>query len=512
MEFQISQGLRRAAQVNPAGIATICGDRRKTWAETYDRVTRLAAGFVAMGVAPGDRVAILSENTDLFFEAYYAIWWCGAVATPINMRLAPAEVAYRLEDAGVRLLMFDDAHVDLVAELPSDLMTGIATIRLAAAPMDGVATSDSLIASHAPAPDAGAGGDDLAFIVYTGGSTGRAKGVMLTHTNICVNGLSAQQTIGYERSSVFLHAGPMSHLADGMSVFGVTLATGTHVFSPRFTVDGCLGLIAEHRVTHLCVVPTMVAMLVEGAENSARDLSSLTQIQFGSSPMPDGTLKRAVALWPDILFLHGYGMTETSPLITMHPLETRRPDVAGDLLRSCGQAVPHLDLRIVDDTGADLPPGEIGELVVRGPTVMKGYWNLPDVTARALRDGWMHTEDAAYMDENGYVYVVDRLKDMIISGGENIYSTEVENALSEIEDVAQVAVIGLPHDKWGEVVHAVITPAPGATPDEASVIAACKARIASYKCPKSVTFRTDPMPLTNAGKIDKKVLREGAKR
>ncbi|MBX3530088.1 MAG: long-chain fatty acid--CoA ligase [Rhizobiaceae bacterium] len=506
MRSTITQGIRRAAQVNPRGIATICADRRRTWVQVTDRVARLAAGLQSLGVAKGDRVAVLSMNTDRYFELYYAIWWAGAVATPMNMRLAPAEIDFRLEDSGAKVLFLDAEHLPLYGQLGSS-KAGLSHVVAMEEKADGFITTEELIASNQPAEDAEANGDDLAFIVYTGGSTGRSKGVMLSHENVCQNGLSALYTIGYRQASVYLHAGPMSHLADGMSIFAVTLAAATHVFMPRFTVEECLRLIEAHRITHLCVVPTMVEMIVQGAEGGRHDVSSLEQIQFGSAPMPDGTLKRAVALWPDILFLHGYGMTELSPLITIHPPETRRPDIAGDLLKSAGKAGPNLEVRIVDAEGREVPRGTVGELICRGPTVMRGYWNLPEQTAKAIRNGWMYTEDAAWMDEEGYVYIVDRLKDMIISGGENIYSSEVENALSRIPGVQMAAVVGVPHPLWGEAVHAVIVPQPGAQLSAEFVIAECKKAIASYKCPKTVEFRTTDMPLTSAGKVDKKVLR-----
>lgn len=503
MPAHITAMLRRAAQIAPRGTATLCEERRRTWHEVAGRVARLAAGLRALGVQRGDRVAVLSENTDRFFETYFAIWWAGAVATPVNMRLAESEIAFRLEDSGAALVCVDPPHLGVGQRLAG----GRPLLVLAEAAGVGLSTSEALIAAHPPAADADAGGDDLAFLIYTGGSTGRSKGVMLTHDNMVASGLVALQGIGYGRDSVYLHAGPMSHLADGMSIFAVTMAGATHVFLPRFTAEGCLALIERHRVTHLCLVPTAIEMLVQAAEGSGRDLSSLEQIQFGSSPMPDGTLARAVALWPGIRFLHGYGMTELSPVITLHPPETRRPAQAGALLKSCGKAAPNLEVRIVGPDGAELPRGQVGELIVRGPMVMKGYWNLPDETARALRGGWMHTEDAAWMDEEGYVYVVDRLKDMIISGGENVYSTEVENALSRLPGVLQAAVIGVPHPLWGEAVHAEVVPVPGASLSPEALIAGCRAQIAGYKCPKTVTIRTAPMPLTNAGKIDKKALR-----
>jgi len=509
MASYITQTLSRAKQINRNGIALICDERKTTWEQVYDRVTRLAAGLQSLGVSRGDRVAVMSANSDYFFETLYAIWWVGAVATPINMRLAPAEVDYRIEDSGCEVLFVDTLHLDMIDQLSEAARNQISHVVLLGAKQsfDGIC-SDQLISENTAIEDAGAGGDDLAYLIYTGGSTGRSKGVMLSHDNIVSNGINALHTIRYLRDSVFLHAGPMSHLADGMSIFAVTMACATHVFQPRFTVEGCLELIERHRVSHVCLIPTMVEMIVQGAEAVDRDLSSLVQIQFGGAPMPVGTLKRAVALWPDILFLHGYGMTETAPVITMLPVDLLRPEVAGDKMNSCGQAMPNIEIKIVDPEGKEVPRGDVGELILRGPNVMLGYWNMPEATAKALRDGWMHTEDAAYMDEDGLVYVVDRLKDMIISGGENIYSTEVENALTTMPGIVQAAVIGVPHDVWGEAVHAVLVVEAGSNLVGEAVIAHCKTLIASYKCPKTVQFWTGDLPTTNAGKVDKKVLRQ----
>lgn len=508
MRSFISQGLSRAAQINPKGTATVCEDRSRSWTEVLDRVKRLAGGLQALGMRKGDRVAILSMNSDRYFHLYYAIWWAGGVATPMNMRLAPAEIDFRLEDSGARMMFLDREHLSLYGQLGPARDAIEHVVVMDDDGSSGLPTLEGILASAEPVADAGSSGDDLAMIIYTGGSTGRAKGVMLSHDNLCADAMSALQTIGYDENSVYLHAGPMSHLADGMSTFGLTLAAGTHVFLPRFTVEACLEIIQRHKVTHICLVPTMVEMLVARAEKGGFDVSSLVQIQFGSSPMPEGTLKRAVALWPDILFLHGYGMTELSPLITMLPMQWRKPAGGGERLKSCGKAVPNLEIRIVDPEGNDLPPGEVGELICRGPTVMLGYLNMPEATAKAIRNGWMHTEDAAYMDAEGFIYIVDRLKDMIISGGENIYSTEVENVISRYPGVSQVAVIGVAHPLWGEAVHAVVALGSDASPvAEADIIAFCKSEIASYKCPKSVAIRRESLPLTSAGKIDKKALR-----
>jgi long-chain acyl-CoA synthetase len=504
----LTQPLRRAAQVNRNGTATVCGERRYSWSEVLDRVARLGGALHHLGLGDGGRVAVLAMNSDRYFELYSAVPWAGGAIVPLNTRLAAAEIAYIVEDSAPDILLADSVGVQLLQS--GKLCAGMrARVYMGdgPAPADWLGYED-LIAAFEPAPDAGRHGSDLAGIFYTGGSTGKAKGVMLSHDNLVTNAMNALYLVGYDKFSVYLHAGPMFHLADGMATFSLTMIGGTHVFIPKFEVTQCLAAMAAHKVTHLTLVPTMITMLLDGLGVENLDLSSLQQIQFGSSPMPDATLRRAVALWPDIRFLHGWGMTETSPIGTIMPSELRRPAVAGNKLRSCGQGPLNGEVMIVDETGREVSRGTVGELIIRGPMVMLGYWNKPSETAAAVRDGWMHTGDAAYMDEDGLVYIVDRLKDMIISGGENVYSIEVENAISLIPGVAEVAVIGLPHERWGESVHAVVVLRQGATLNEEMIREHCRSVIAGYKVPRSVEIRADPLPLTGAGKIFKRALRE----
>ena len=508
MNERLTQTLRRAAQSNPSGMATVDGDRRRTWREVEARVARAAGGLRALGVAEGARVAILSLNSDRYLEAYYAIAWAGGVMLPLNTRLTTDDVIYMLGDAEASVLCVDGSFLPLVAQVRErcPLLRHVVFLGDTGAQPAGAMPWDALAAGE-PLDDACAAGDALAGIFYTGGSTGRPKGVMLSHANLVSNAVNAVYMIGYQPDCVFLHAAPMCHLTDGMSTVALTMAGGTHVFTPKFDAREVLRQVELHRVTHLTLVPTMIAMLLEVEGIERMKLDSLRQFMFGSAPMPDATLRQAVAIWPGMLFLHGWGMTELAPIGTMLPLAMRKPAVAGDRLRSCGQAMPNLDLRIVDAEGREVPRGTTGQIVVRGPTVMLGYWRRPQESAAALRDGWLQTGDAAVMDEDGYVYIVDRLKDMIISGGENIYSTEVENAISLMPGVAEVAVIGIPDDKWGERVHAIVVPREGAQLDEPAVQAWARARIAGYKVPRSVQVRRERLPLSGAGKVLKSELR-----
>lgn len=510
MNERLTQTLKRAAQLRPRSAATICCDRHRTWAEVLDRVARAAAGLQRLGLELGGRVAVLALNSDRYFEAYYAVPWAGGVLVPLNTRLAPADLQYMVRDAGVRTLCVDESFVAMVAGLRADCPQLEHVIFLGDEPAAGAGLLawDDLVSRHEPALDAGRGGSDLAGIFYTGGSTGRPKGVMLSHGNLVSNAVNGCYMIGYDASSIFLHAAPMCHLTDGMSTVAVTMAAGAHVFIAKFDPMQVLEQVARHNITNVTLVPTMIAMLLEVPGIADMDLSSLRQFMFGSAPMPEATLKRAVAIWPDMLFLHGWGMTELSPIGTMLPLSMRKPAIAGDRLKSCGQAMPNIELLVVDGDDREVPRGTAGEIVVRGPTVMQGYWGKPAETAAAMRNGWFHTGDAAVMDEDGYVYIVDRLKDMIISGGENIYSTEVENAISLMPGVLEVAVIGIPDDKWGERVLAIVVPRPGASVSEEAVIAWSRNRIAAYKCPRSVMVRAERLPLSGAGKVLKSELRD----
>ncbi|MCB1340530.1 MAG: AMP-binding protein [Pseudooceanicola sp.] len=498
MTAYLTQPLKRAAQINPNGIATIDGDRRRTWAEVRDRVARAAGAIRALGIEDGDRVAILASGGDTYFELHFALPWAGAAMVLLNTRLAAAELAHIIRDSGAVALLYDDSQKALFEAL-GDAVDGMTIVPLGQ-------DYERMIADTAPIPDRLRGGGEMAGIFYTGGSSGLPKGVVLTHDNLSTNAMNALNGVGYTRDSVYLHAAPMFHLTDGMSTYSLTMATGTHVFMPSFRDRLCLDLIQRHGVTHICIVPTMVEMLVNLAEKEPFDATSLRQIQFGAAPMPDATLRRAIALWPGLKFLHGWGMTELSPLGTLLPPEWRDPATAGERMKSCGQPVANEEIIIAGPDGTELPRGEVGEILVRGPMVMKEYWNMPEATAEALRGGWMHTGDAAWMDAEGFVFIVDRIKDMIITGGENVFSLEVENVLGLHPGVAQVAVVGVPDAHWGERVHAVIVPK-GDAPAEAELVAFCRARIAAYKSPRSMEFR-DALPLTGAGKISKKTLRD----
>jgi long-chain acyl-CoA synthetase len=365
------------------------------------------------------------------------------------------------------------------------------------------------LSAYESADDVGARDDDLAGLFYTGGTTGQSKGVMLSHTNLVVNAMNAVAGMGFAPDSAYLHSGAMFHLADGASSFGVTMAGGRHAFVPRFEPVEVLQTIASEKVTHAQFVPTMINMLVNHPRFGEFDISTLSFILYGASPMPEGVLRKAMQVMPRVRLMHGYGMTEAAPIVTLlDPKYTTLTGPFAGRLKSCGQAALSCEVKVVDADRQEVPRGTAGELAVRGANIMRGYWNKSAETAAVLEDGWYYTGDGAYMDREGFVFIVDRLKDMIISGGENVYSAEVENAISLIPGVGEVAVIGVPDERWGERVHAIIVPKAGVSLTVEDVMAHCREQIAGYKCPKSVDFRDMPLPLSGAGKVLKRELRE----
>jgi len=498
--------VRRAAQVNAHGIATRMEGRERSWAQFADRIARLAGALRGLGIEPGQRIAMLALNSDRYLEYFFAVAWSGGVFVPINTRLAPPEIHYWLTDSGSRVL-FLDAH--FAPQLPGirAQVPGVAhCVFVGDGPApEGCLDFEELIVSHAPVADAARTGDDLAGLFYTGGTTGRSKGVMLSHRNLTINALQLLAPLDADGNDRYLHAAPMFHLADGAMTFTFTTLAAGHVFIEAFEPERTLRAIEEHRITWTLLVPTMVNMLVHHPKIASFDLSSLRGLVYGASPMPEAVIRRAMEVVPHVRFYQAYGQTEAAPALTVNGPEHHDPD--GPYLRAAGVAVPGVELAIHDEHGDEVPRGTVGEVCARGENVMLGYWNLEAETRETLRDGWLHTGDGGFMDEHGVLTIVDRVKDMIISGGENVYSAEVESAIHQHPAVAECAVIGIPHEKWGEQVHAIVRlHEPGAV-DEDGLIAHCKRLIAGYKCPRSVEFREAPLPLSGAGKVLKKELR-----
>lgn len=501
----LTQGLHRAVQQSPELPATISQGRVRPWAESAARVARLAGGLRELGVVEGDRVAMLAQNSDRYHEYLFAVPWSGAVLNPVNTRWSVAEVAYSLVDSGTRVLIVDDMFAPMV----SALREGCPSIETVIHAGDGEKPADTvsyedLVAGSDPIEDAYRHGSDLAGIFYTGGTSGAPKGVMLSHAGLVTSslGFSALKS-GITAGGTLLHAAPMFHLADIGAWMSRNCVGGTHVMVPAFEPVAVAETIARYRISDILLVPTMIQMLVDNPAAREHDLSSIEHLIYGASPISEGLLGRVERAMPTAALIQAYGMTELSPVATVLD-STDHADAS--LRRSAGRSAPHVHVRIVDEGDNEVPTGTVGEVVVRGGNMMLGYWNRPKETETALRGGWMHTGDAAYMDECGYIFIVDRLKDMIVSGGENVYSAEVENALSKHPAVASCAVIGVPDEDWGERVHAAVILQPGATLKAEELRTHCRTLIANYKTPRTVEF-VDQLPVSGAGKILKRELR-----
>ena len=506
----ITQALKRAVQVNGDGIATIDGKRRHTWAEFVDRVARLAGALLELGLEPEDRIAMWAANSDRHLEYYFASIWAGGIFVPLNTRLAPPEVAGILQDATPKFLIVDEA---LEGELPAVLTHADPPAHTIFAG-EGKSENEfpeheTLIEASSPAADANRGGDDTAAIYYTSGTTGQFKGVMLSHNNTISNAMSALAIMYDQEPWTFLHVAPMFHIADSQWNTGVTIHAGTHVFTRKFQPEEMLQLISQQQITHTALVPTMINMLCNDPKVDNYDVLSLRKVNFGGSPIAPSVIRQARELFPNCEFIQGYGQTETAPNISMllDRYNTDEGPYAGKI-ESAGQAVFPMEIRIVGPEDEVLPTGEIGEITTRGPHVMRGYWKKPKETEEALRGGWMHTGDIGYLDKDGFLFVVDRARDMIISGGENVYSTEVEHVIYQHPAVAECAVIGIPDKKWGEAIHAIIIPKEGQDITDQAIIDHCRLHIAGYKCPRSIEIRREPLPKSGAGKVLKKLLRE----
>ena len=505
--YPLSRVLQRAVALYPDRVAVVDGAVRLSYRRLGERVYRLAAALRGLGLKPGDRVAMLDWNSHRYLEAYYACAHAGVAFMPVNSRLALPELRYVLRDSSARALLFSEPFLPMYEELKAHLEFGVGLAL--PKPFAGTADYESILSDAAPMPAPAATGlDEIMQIYYTSGTTGEPKGVCLTNRNMFCGGLDGALATQATREDRWQHSGPLFHLATSFAVWTMPLVGGAQVcihFDPKRALQS----IASEKVTMTSLPGAILGMMADQPQ-AADSLASLRVIVYGGSPTPLGVLRRAAATFPPALS-HAYGITETAGYVTClgpadHVFEGDAQQVARTA--SAGQATPLIDVRIVDDEGRDLPAGQVGEVVCGGPKVMAGYWRKPEATAAALRDGWYHTGDMGSLDEQGYLTLVDRKKDMIITGGENVYSVEVESVLSLHPAVAEVAVIGVPDERWGEAVTAIVVPRPGASPTAEELIAFCRGRIAGYKVPKQVHFRADALPKTGPGKIAKRVLRD----
>lgn len=497
--------LEEAASAHGDSVALVDGDLRLTYRDVHRRSASLGEWLRRMGVSPGDRVAIAEVNSHRYLEAYYATARIGAVLTSINYRLSAPDVAFILDDSGAKVVLVNDRFED---RIPEGWRERPETIRLAR----GDGYERLLSSGDVPAPAVERGPDDLAHLYYTSGTTGKPKGVMLTHRNVRTHSEWAVDELGLRRDDVWGHIAPMFHLADAWAVFAVTMVGGRHVMVGQFEAGEVLDIIEGERVTTSNLIPTMLNLMTRHPDMKAKDLSSLRVILSGGAPIATEVVRRIMDGF-GCDYVQTYGMTETSPYLTVSilppHLDRLDPETRLRFKARTGRPFGGIELKVVGEDGSPVAANddEVGEIWVRGPTVTPGYWNRPRETEEAFHDGWLKTGDLAVVDEDCFVNIVDRKKDMIITGGENVYSTEVEGALYEHEAIMEAAVFGVPDERWGEAVTAAVVLRPGHVVDDAELVAFMKGRLAGYKVPKRVIF-LEELPRTGSGKIAKRVLRD----
>ncbi len=488
--------------------ALVDGDFRSTWSEHLDRVLRLCNGLsVQLGVKPSDRFAVLALNSHAYYELWHAAFLGAGIINPLNLRLAPKELAYIIEDSGSEIVFADAMFAPLVAaaraEMKKDPIRKVVLIGEGDVPHDLV--YEALLSGARPALPTEPEETDPVVLMYTGGTTGLPKGVLTEHRAQILNIYHGAMTIPNLRIETYLMQTPMFHAASMFGILGTGAFGGRTVIIPMYEPEGVLNLIEEHKVTDTLMVPTMIGLCLMSENYRPERLASLKTLIYGASPMPAATLERIQKDLPNLDLLQGYGMTESCSTATLLLPEDHVP--GSKRLKSVGKPVMGCRISIRDEEGKQLPRGEIGEVCIQGGQMMRLYWNKQEATDEVFRGGWYHSGDAGYIDEDGYVYLVDRVKDMIVTGGENVYSAEVESAISKHPAVAQVAVIGVPDEKWGEAVHAIVVPHAGQKPTAEEIIAHARNEIAGYKVPKTVDFRDEPLPLSGAMKVLKRDLR-----
>jgi acyl-CoA synthetase (AMP-forming)/AMP-acid ligase II len=493
---------RERAETHARQTALVFEETRLTYLELDGRVNRLANALLALGAAPGDRLAVLAENTHKYIEVYLAAGKSGLVVTPLNFRLSDAEIAHIIEDSGANLLLAGDGQEERALELREELGGVAHWIALEGAPERWLSYENLLRGASAADPQLPVDENAMAILMYTGGTTGLPKGVMLSHRNLLVSARACSDGLGLHDEDVECYVLPLFHIAMWAAL--CTLVAGaTLVIARRPDLEHVLGLIQEQRCTHVNLVPTLIGWMLSLPNLDDFDLSSLRLISYGGSPMAPEVLKLALKRFGGI-FVQGYGMTEAAPVVSFlgqedHVLEGPR----ARLLESAGRAAPGVEVRIVDADGAPVAPGEVGEIAVRGDNVMLGYWKNEALSAETLRGGWLHTGDMGALDGEGYLFLKDRKADMIVTGGENVFPKEVEDALYEHPAVQECAAVSAPDARWGERVQAVVALKPGQRIEEKELVEHCRARLPGYKCPKAVEI-WEQLPKTPIGKILRK--------
>jgi acyl-CoA synthetase (AMP-forming)/AMP-acid ligase II len=507
----LSDLIQEQAEARPGSPAYAGDGRAHTYASLNEAANRVANGLAGAGVGAGDRVAYWAKNTVEFFEVLFGAGKLYAPVVALNWRLAAPEVAYILNDCAAKVLVVGDSFVGLLEEIRPDLRADLRVLVLG----DGGDYLEWLDAQRDTPAKRSAEVCDVAVQLYTSGTTGTPKGVLVTHENLSVSFGTHQGVYDLDETSVQVLALPVFHIGGLVIALLGAVAGANTVVMAEADPEAMLAAMQREGISHLPTVPALLAPLLALAEAKGGDLSRVQTVFYGASPMPESLLRKAMAAM-NANFMSGFGMTETTAAVTFLTFADHRlpedPAAAVAMvrrLRSVGRPVPQISVKIVEpDTLEERPTGVSGELLVRGPHVMKGYWSRPEETRRALlADGWLRTGDGGYLDEDGYLFLTDRIKDMIISGGENIYPAELENVLTGLTGVREVAVIGVPHERWGETPKALVVRDPDTELCEHDVLEHCRANLARYKCPTSVEW-VEVLPRTPSGKIMKHVLRE----
>jgi fatty-acyl-CoA synthase len=507
----------QAARIFGHKTGVVCEDHRFTYREFAERCDRLSHALLNLGMKAGDRVAYLSFNCHRLLEAYYGVPQIGAILLPLNIRLSPEELAYILNDASPRVLCFEPEFLPLVEALRSQVASveHYVVLRGARPPWAHPQSYDELVAAaeRGEIDYRQIDENSVAELFYTSGTTAHPKGVMLTHRNLYLHALYASIGLRGTDDEVHIYSVPLFHVSGWGAPHILALTGGRHVMIKKFDPQTVLDLVQRERVTRLHMVPTMVIALLNHPDFAKHDLSSVREVMMGGAPTNAALIREVEKKIPGCVAMGGYGLTETSPVLTIAHIKDH---LAGDppeaqLRRraTAGYALAGVEIRVVDANGQDVKPEgkEVGEVIVRSDVVMAGYWNQPADTARAIRDDWFHTGDLATIDEEGYVLIVDRVKDMVLSGGENIATAEIERVIYEHPAVLECAVVAVPDDCWGEVAKALVVLRAGESASEDDVLAVCRRHLGGFKVPKSVEF-VESLPKGGTGKILKKVLRE----
>ncbi len=496
---------RKSALIRPERTAVVFEEHRLTYRQLDERVNRLANALLSKQISRQDRLTVLSENTHKYLEIYFAASKIGISVTPLNYRLADEEIIQIVRDSESTVFIVGDGYEDRAHAMQEALESIRLWIAMDTA-ADGFESYEEMVAGgSAVDPGIKVEEDEMAILMYTGGTTGLPKGVMMSHRGLMTAFLGAIVMCGFRRDDITCFVLPLFHVSF-WSAFAVLLVQGTVVVSRRPEVDGMLKLIQDEKCTHINAVPTLYGWMLQKTDVDAYDLSSLRLITYAGSPFPPETLKRCILKFGPI-FEQAYAMTEciggTFLQMEDHVLEGER----SRLLSSAGKPCPNVDVCVKDEQGNDRPPGEIGEIAIRGKCMMLGYWKNPELTARAIRNGWYHTGDMGLIDDEGYLFMVDRKADMIVTGGENVYPKEVEDVLNQHPAVSMAAVVSAPDEKWGERVQAAVVLQAGQTATKEELIAHCKEHLAGYKCPKEIDF-FDRLSTTAVGKILRKDMKK----